>query len=66
VIDSLLAGNKYYFALSEHVEGGVHGPNQTQRESNDAHNWQVSPIPHGGSIPGIFPQQISSLGKYLW
>jgi len=33
-IDSLLAENKYHFPIAESVEGGVRGPNQTQRESN--------------------------------
>jgi hypothetical protein len=31
-IDSLLAHNKYLFPVAEHVEGGVRGPNPTQRE----------------------------------
>ena len=29
--DSLLADNKYLFPVAECVEGGVHGPNGTQR-----------------------------------
>jgi hypothetical protein len=32
-IDSLLADNKYLFPVAERVEGGVRGPNPTQRES---------------------------------
>jgi hypothetical protein len=35
-IDSLLADNKYHFHIAEHVEGGVRGPNPTQRESKAA------------------------------
>jgi hypothetical protein len=35
-IDSLLAENKYRFPIAESVEGGVHGPNPTQRESKVA------------------------------
>jgi hypothetical protein len=31
-IDSLLADNKYLFPVAESVEGGVRGPNPTQRE----------------------------------
>jgi len=31
-IDSLLADNKYLFPIAERVEGGVRGPNPTQRE----------------------------------
>jgi hypothetical protein len=34
--DSLLADNKYLFPVAEHVEGGVRGPNPTQRESKAA------------------------------
>jgi hypothetical protein len=34
--DSLLPGNKYVFPTAEHVEGGVCGPNLTQRESKAA------------------------------
>jgi len=30
-IDSLLADNKYHFPVAERVEGGVRGPNPTQR-----------------------------------
>ena len=30
-IDSLLADNKYLFPVAERVEGGVRGPNPTQR-----------------------------------
>jgi len=35
-IDSLLADNKYLFPIAERVEGGVRGPNATQRESKAA------------------------------
>jgi hypothetical protein len=35
-IDSLLAENKYLFPIAERVEGGVHGPNPTQRVSKAA------------------------------
>jgi hypothetical protein len=35
-IDSILAHNKYLFPIAEHVEGGVCGPNPTQRESTAA------------------------------
>jgi len=35
-IDSLLADNKYLFPLAEGVEGGVCGPNPTQRVSKAA------------------------------
>ena len=35
-IDSLLADNKYLFLVAERVEGGVRGPNPTQRGSKAA------------------------------
>jgi len=35
-IDSLLADTKYLFPVAERVEGGVHGPKPTQRESQAA------------------------------
>ena len=35
-IDCLLGDNKYLFAIAEGVEGGVCGPNPTQRESKAA------------------------------
>ena len=35
-IDSLLADNKYLFPVAACGEGGVHGPNPTQRESKPA------------------------------
>ena len=35
-IDSLLADNKYLFPLAERAEGGVCGPNPTQRVSKAA------------------------------
>jgi hypothetical protein len=41
-IDSLQAGNKYLFTMSECVEGGVRGPNPTQRESKAANEWLAS------------------------
>jgi len=35
-IDSLLADNKYRFPIAQRVEGGVRGPNPTQRLSKAA------------------------------
>jgi hypothetical protein len=43
-IDSLLADNKYLFPVAERVEGGVHGPNPTQRESKAANEWPASTL----------------------
>jgi len=41
-IDSLVADNKYLFPVAECVEGGVRGPNPTQRESKAANERPVS------------------------
>jgi hypothetical protein len=41
-IGSLLADNKYLFPVAERVEGGVHGPNPTQRESKAANKCPAS------------------------
>jgi len=41
-IHSLLAANKYLFPIAECVEGGVRGPNPTQRESKAANEWLAS------------------------
>jgi hypothetical protein len=38
-IDSLLADNMYLFPVVQHVEGGVRGPNPTQRVSKAANEW---------------------------
>jgi len=62
-IDSLLADIKYRFPLAEHVEGGVRGPNLTQRVSKAANEWPASTILPGGSNPAVYLHQILSLGK---
>src|SRR5882757_10759822 len=62
-IDSLLADNKYLFPIAERVEGGVRGPNATQRESKAANEWQVSTVLPGGSNPAVYLHQILSLGE---
>ena len=43
-IDSLLGDNKYLFPVAERVEGGVHGSNPTQRQSNAANEWLASTL----------------------
>jgi len=50
-IDSLLADKKYLFPIAERVEGGVRGPNATQRESKAANKWLASTLHPGGSNP---------------
>ena len=52
-IDSLLADNKYLFLVAERVEGGVRGPNTTQRESKAANKWPASTLVPGGSNPAV-------------
>jgi hypothetical protein len=62
-IDSLLADNKYLFPIAEHVEGGVRGPNPTQRESKAANEWLASTLHPGGSNAAVCLHQILSSGK---
>jgi len=62
-IDSLLADNKYLFPVAEHVEGGVHGPNPTKRESKAANEWPASTLLPGGSNPGVYLHHILSSGE---
>jgi len=52
-IHSLLADNKYLFLVGERVEGGVRGPNPTQRESKAANKWPASTLLHGRSNPAV-------------
>jgi hypothetical protein len=62
-IDSLLADNKYLFPIAERVEGGVRGPNATQRESKAANKWLASTVLPGGSNPAVYLRLILSSGK---
>ena len=57
-IDSLLADNKFLFPVAERVEGGVRGPNPTQRESKAANEWPASTVPPVRSNPEIHLHQI--------
>jgi len=59
-IDSLLADTKYLFPIAERVEGGVRGPNPTQRESKAANEWLASTLLLGGSNPTVDIHQILS------
>jgi len=52
-LDSLLAGNKYLFPVAERVEGGVSGPNPTQRLSKAANQLPASTSLPGGSNPAV-------------
>jgi hypothetical protein len=62
-IDSLLADNKYLFPVAGHVEGGVHGPNPTQRELKADNEWLASTLLPGGGNPMIYLHQILSSGE---
>jgi hypothetical protein len=62
-IDSLLADNKYLFPIAEHMEGGVHGPNPTQRESKDDNECIASTLLLGRGNHGVYLHQILSSGK---
>jgi hypothetical protein len=62
-IDSLLADTKYLFPIAEHVEGGVRGPNQMQRESEADNKWLASTLLPGRSNPADYLHQILSSGE---
>jgi len=62
-IDSLLADNKYLLPIAERVEGGVCGPNPTQREAKAANEWLASTLLPGGRNPGVYLHQIVSSGE---
>ena len=53
-IDSLLAENKYLFPVAERVEGGVHSPKPTQRESKADNEWLRSTLLPGDSNPPVY------------
>ena len=62
-IDSLLADNKHLVPVAECVEGGVCGPNPTQRMSKAANEWPLSTVLPGVSNPAVYLHQIISSGK---
>jgi len=62
-IDSLLADNKYLLPLAQGVEGGVRGPNPTQRVSKAANEWPASTLLPGGSNRVVYLDQILSSGE---
>jgi len=64
LIDSLLANNKYLFPVAERLEGGVRGPDPTQRVSKAAKEWPASTVLPGGSNPGVYLHRILLSGKY--
>jgi hypothetical protein len=62
-IVSLLADNMYLFPVSERVEGGVYGPNPTQRVLKAAKKLPESTLLPGGTNPRLYLNQILSLGE---
>ena len=62
-IDPLLADNKYLFPVAERVQGGVRGPNPTQRESKADNKLLASTSLPGGSNPAVYLHQILSSGE---
>jgi hypothetical protein len=62
-IDSLLANNKNLFPVTGSVEGGVCGPNPTQRVLKAANKWPASTVHSGGSNPRAYLHQILTLGE---
>jgi hypothetical protein len=61
--DSLRADNKYLFPIAERVEGGVRGPNPTQRESKAANKSIACTVLPGGCNPTVYLHQILSSGE---
>jgi hypothetical protein len=62
-IDSHLADNKYRFPVVECVEGGVRGPNPTQRESNAENERLASTLVPGTDTTVVYLDQILSSGE---
>jgi hypothetical protein len=62
-IESLLVDNKYLLPIAERVEGGVRGPNPTQRESKAANEWLASTLLPGRSNPAVYLHENSSSGE---
>jgi len=62
-IDPLLADNEYHFPVAEHVEGGVRGPNPTQREWKASNEWPASTSLPGGNNLWFYLHQLVSSGK---
>jgi len=63
-INSLLADNKYLCPLAERVEGGVCGPNPTQRVLKAANEEPASTRLPGRRNPADYLHQILSLGEF--
>jgi len=62
-IDSVLPDNKCLVPITKRVEGGVLGPNPTQRESKPANEWLASTLLPGGTNPAVNLHSISSSGE---
>jgi hypothetical protein len=57
-----MADTQYLIDLAEHAEGGVCGPNQTQRESKADNEWLASTLLPGESNPMGYQHQILTAG----
>jgi hypothetical protein len=53
----------YLYPVAERVEGGIRGPNPTQRESKADNELLASTLLAGGSDPAVYLHQISSSGE---
>jgi hypothetical protein len=62
-IDYLLADNKYHFPVAERVDGGVRGPNPTQRESKADNELLASTLLPGRGNSAVYLHQILSSGE---
>jgi len=62
-IDSLLADNMYLFPAAERVDGGVRGPNPTQRELKADNEWLASTLFPARGNPTVYLHQNLSPGE---
>ena len=54
MINSLRADNKSHFPVAQRVQGGVCGPNPTQRELKADNEWLASTLLPGGSNTVVY------------
>jgi len=57
-ITLVVADNKCFLPVAEHVEGGIQSPNPIQRELKAEHKLLASTILPGGSIPMVYLHHI--------
>jgi hypothetical protein len=61
--DCLQGDYKYLLPVAESVQGGVRGPNPTQRDLNAVNVWTASAGLPGGRNPTVYLNQILSSGE---